>query len=105
MESIIEAIPLLIAALVPPLLAWVRRRVEIVPDRYIPILLPVAGALVAIGAEFAGFNLGSFDAATADLSAWQTVVTGILSGLAANGVHQIAKQRAKAQDDDEPGFV
>lgn len=105
MESILEALPLIIAALVPPLLAWVRRKVEIVPDQYIPILLPVAGAVVAIGAEFAGFNLGSFDAATADLSAWQTVVTGILSGLAANGVHQIGKQVRKSQDDEEPGFV
>lgn len=95
MESIFQAIPLIAAAVAPLLVSFIRKRVEIVPDKYVPILLPVVGAAVGILASLAGYDLGNFNAVTADPAMWNSVVTGILSGLASNGVHQIGKQLKK----------
>lgn len=95
--ALISALPLIAAAIVPPTIAFINKKVgEYVPRKFYPILLPIAGALVAGTAKALGFDIGEFDASTADLTMWQTVVTGLLVGSASVGLHQIPKQMAKS---------
>jgi len=80
---------------VPPLVAAVRKFTgEAIPAKYIPIILPVAGGLVAGLAAAVGVNIPGFEAG--DASTWSSAVTGILIGAAAVGAHQIKKQKDKA---------
>lgn len=93
LDQLLSALPLIIAAIVPPLVMGFRNFIApLVPGRLIPMLLPVAGGLVAGLANLAGVDLGDFNPETADLNAWQQVVTGVLVGLAAIGVHQVGVQ-------------
>lgn len=96
MEELIKTIPLIIAIVVPPLLTLVRTYIhQIVPDRYIPVLLPVAGALAAALANLTGIDAAALQQTSTDPDVWQTIVVGIVTGLAANGVHQIKVQAKK----------
>ena len=65
-----------------------------VPSKYIPILLPVAGGVVAGAAAFFGVEVG--DLGAGGVGVWESAITGILIGAAAVGVHQIKKQQDKA---------
>lgn len=99
LDALLSALPLIIAAVVPPALAYFNSKVgTIVPKHLYPILLPVLGALLAGAAKAAGFDVGDFNSETADLDMWQTVVAGALSGHAAIGIHQIKKQIEKQDE-------
>lgn len=80
----------------PPLVAAVRSNVlAAVPSKFIPVLLPVAGGVVAGLAAVLGVDLGGTDLATAPTSVWESSIMGILIGAASVGVHQIKKQQEK----------
>lgn len=99
LDALLSALPLIVAAVVPPALAYFNSKVgAIVPKHLYPVLLPVAGALLAGAAKAAGFDVGDFNSETADLDMWQTMVAGALSGHAAIGIHQIKKQLDKSHD-------
>lgn len=96
MNEFVAALPLIIAALVPPALAWFRAHVAaLVPSRFIPLLLPIVGGLVSGIAYLVGFDVGDFDPTLADTTAWEAVIIGILTGLSSNGIHQIGRQLRK----------
>jgi len=89
-----ETLPLILAVLVPPLVAVVRKFAgDSIPSKFIPIILPVAGGVVAGLASFLGVDIAGFVAG--DASTWGSAITGILIGAAAVGVHQISKQKDK----------
>lgn len=95
--ALLSALPLIAAAIVPPTLAYINAKVgEYVPRQFYPILLPIAGALVAGISKALGLDIGDFNPDTADLSMWETVVAGILVGSASVGLHQIPKQMGKS---------
>ncbi len=97
MEQLISAIPLIAAAVVPPLVAMFRAYIaKVVSDHWIPVLLPIGGGVVAALAHLAGVDATLLKDAPIDPTAWQTVITGIVSGFAAIGVHQIKRQVDKA---------
>lgn len=99
LDSIAQALPLIAAALVPPALAFINKWAgDTVPKHLYPILLPIAGAIVAGLSKAAGLDLGDFNPSTASLSMWETVVAGALVGHASIGVHQIKKQLYKGPD-------
>lgn len=97
MEQLVASIPLLISILVPPLFALTRGWFGgIVPDRLVPVLLPIGGGVVAGIAHLVGVDATILANYSSDPNAWETVITGIMSGLAAVGVHQIKRQGDKA---------
>lgn len=96
MDKLIETLPLIIALVVPPLFALVRGYVtRVVPDRFIPVFLPIAGGVVAGIASLFGVDASALSQASSDSGVWQTVITGILTGSAAVGIHQIKRQADK----------
>ncbi len=96
MEQLISAIPLIAAAVVPPLIALFRAYVsQVVPDRLIPVLLPIGGGVVAALAHLAGVDATLLKDTPTDPTAWGTVITGIVSGFAAIGIHQVKRQAEK----------
>ena len=95
-NSIASALPLIIAAIVPALVAAFNKFFgERIDKRYYPILLPILGGVLAGLAKAAGFDIGDFNPETADLTTWQTIITGTLAGSASVGLHQIKKQVGK----------
>lgn len=93
MEQLIAAIPLIAAAIASFAIAMFREHIwPVLPDYLIPIVLPIAGGIIAGLAKALGFDIGDFNAETADLTTWQTVIAGVLSGLAMTGLHQAQKQ-------------
>lgn len=109
LERLIEALPLIAAAVVPVIVAAIRRAVrDRIPDYAWPVLLPIAGAVVATLARLGGADIGDFNPSTAGLSAWETAVAGALTGAASVGMHQLVRQLRKAAaplDEDPPGPV
>lgn len=98
MEPFLEALPLILAAIVPPLFAAVRKFLgEVIPATWIPVLLPVAGGVVAGIAHALGVDAAALQTTSFDPTIWQTVVEGILVGSASVGIHQIKRQRDKAK--------
>lgn len=96
LDAIVSSIPILAAAAAAWLLSFVRERIApILPDRFIPLVLPVVGAVVSSVAKWGGVDIGDFNPETADLTTWQTAIAGALSGLAMTGLHQIPKQLRK----------
>jgi hypothetical protein len=101
LDALSSALPLIAAAIVPPVLAWFNANVgELIPKWLYPILLPIAGALVATAAKFAGFDFGDFNPETADLTTWQTIIIGAMAGSASVGIHQIKRQFEKRPSPD-----
>lgn len=97
MDQLIATLPLLISLLVPPLFALARGWFGgIVPDRLVPVVLPIGGGVVAGIAHLLGVDASILANYSSDPNAWETVITGIMSGLAAIGVHQIKRQGDKA---------
>lgn len=95
LEAIMEALPLILAALVPPAVAQLRSWFSAkVPDEYIPVLLPLAGGILASLGNLVGVSV---DVTSGGPTMWSDAVMGILMGAAAVGVHQIKKQRDKSK--------
>lgn len=96
MDQLIAAIPLIISASIPPLLSfgrgWFLTHVD---PKWYPILLSVGGGVIGALAHFAGVDAAILSAQTTDVSLWQTTITGVTSGLASVGIHQIYKQQVK----------
>lgn len=95
-EALVGLIPLVAAALTPPLVAACRQYVtDAVPPRWFPVLLPITGGFVAGVAHLVGVDAAVLQQTSAEVSAWETVVQGILVGSASVGVHQIKRQQQK----------
>ncbi len=89
MDVILETLPLIITVIVPPLFAAARSWFAAkIPSRAIPIILPIAGGVVGALANLTGVDASMLQTTSIDPSLWQTVVTGILTGFASNGLHQ-----------------
>lgn len=96
MEPLIAALPLIAAAIVPPIVAVLREQiVKLVPSRWFPVLLPIGGGILAGIANLLGVDAAILQTTATDVSAWNTVITGIVSGSAAVGIHQVGKQLKK----------
>ena len=96
MDQLIATIPLIAAIVVPPVVALLRQWiVKIIPTKWFPVLLPMAGGIVAGAAHIFGVDAGDLQADPSSVAAWEAVITGMVTGSAAVGVHQIAKQRKK----------
>lgn len=93
LDALQSALPLIIAALVPILIAKFNQHFgTLLPKQYYPIVLPIAGAVVAGTAKAVGFDVGDFNPETASLNMWQTIIAGALTGHAMVGMHQIKRQ-------------
>ena len=98
MEAIVETLPLILAAIVPPLFAAVKKYLgEAIPEAWIPVLLPIGGGIVAGLAHLVGVDATLLAEVSRDPAVWETVVQGVLVGSASVGVHQIKRQRDKAK--------
>lgn len=99
MEQLIATIPLIIALIVPPIVALVRTKLgALIPDHLIPVVLPIGGGILAGLASLVGVDATALAQISRDPSTWETVVQGILSGSAAVGIHQIRRQTQKAKE-------
>lgn len=96
MDQLIAVIPLIISAVVPILVGlgrnWITAKVD---PKYFPVLLSLGGGVVGALAHFAGVDAAILSAQTTDISLWQTTITGVTSGLASVGIHQIYKQQVQ----------
>lgn len=72
-------------------LAW---KLSPMPDKWIPLICGVIGGLLGIPAMTLMQEFPAYDPITA-------VAVGIVSGLAATGVHQIYRQLTKKEDGDQ----
>lgn len=98
MEQVIQALPLLISAAVTVIIAAVRGFVvQHVPSKYFPALLSIGGGLVGAAAHLTGVDATALQHINTDASLWQSTITGVLSGAAATGLHQISKQMSKKE--------
>lgn len=96
MDQLIAALPLILAAVVPPLVAAVRGFLgEKIPAKWIPVILPIGGGIVAGVASMLGVDASALQTTSATPDTWSTVIQGILVGSAAVGVHQIKRQASK----------
>lgn len=97
MDQLIAAIPLLLSAIIPPLVSlgrsWIVSHID---PRWFPVLLSLGGGVVGALAHFAGVDAAILSHQTTDVSLWQTTLTGVTSGLASVGIHQIYKQQVKS---------
>lgn len=102
LEQLIAALPIIAAAAASYLVTAVNRYVgEIVPKVLYPVLLPVAGAVVAGSAKAFGVDIGGFNPSTADFSAWETIIAGALTGGGAVWIYELRKSFSRARGDDE----
>lgn len=96
MNEFIAMLPLIISAAIPPLVSLARSLFVLhVNPKWFPVLLPIGGGLVGALANLLGVDATILASQTSDPQAWQTVITGITSGLASVGIHQIYKQQVK----------
>ena len=86
-------LPMFAAAATSALIAFARNQVNaLMPPWTIPIVLPIAGGVVAGLAQAVGFDIGDFNPQTASLDGWQTVIAGTMTGGFAVALHQIVTQ-------------
>lgn len=98
-DAIVPLVPVIAAALAPPLLMMVRGYVEkVIPVRFFPALLPIAGGLVAGLAHLVGVDASILQTTAQDAHAWETVVQGVLAGSASVGLHQLGRAVKPAAD-------
>jgi membrane associated rhomboid family serine protease len=98
LDALSSAAPLIAAGLASMAIAFTREHVaRLVKPKYLPILLPIAGGVVASVAQLVGFDVGDFNAETANLDAWQTAIAGVMTGGFMVGLHQIPKQLRKPE--------
>ena len=96
LEQLLSALPLIAAVLATLIIDCVRNRAgDVVPRAFYPILLPLAGAVVAGLAKGVGADIGDFNPSTADFSTWETVVAGALAGSATVGLKEARKSLDK----------
>lgn len=96
MDHLIAALPLIISAVVPPLFTTFRATIlSSVDPKWFPLLLSLGGGIVGALSHLAGVDAALLSAQTTDPALWQTTITGVTSGLASVGIHQIFKQREK----------
>jgi hypothetical protein len=102
MQSLIDALvplaPVIAAAIASVGLSLAREHIApVIAPKWYPVLLPIAGGLVASAARFFGVDIGDLNPETADLDAWQTAVAGVMTGGLMVGLHQIPKQLSKPE--------
>lgn len=92
LEQLLSALPLVAAVVATLLIDFVRSRLgEVVPRVLWPILLPIVGAVIAGVARGVGYDIGEFNPSTSDLSMWETVLAGALTGSATVGLKEARK--------------
>lgn len=97
LEGILEALPLILAAIVPPVVMAVRKLIaDSVPAKYLPIAIAIGGGLVASIGTVLGVDTSALQETSSDPTVWQNAIMGIVVGLAGVGVHQSVKQVKKA---------
>lgn len=98
LDILSQSVPLIAAAIVPVLVAFVRGHVLTrIPANLLPILIPSASGIVAGIGGLVGVDLDASTLAGASAEVWESAVTGILVGSAAVGIHQIKRQLGKAE--------
>lgn len=96
MAELVTALPLILAAIVPPVFGAIRAFLgEAIPDKWIPVILPIGGGIVAALAHLVGVDASILASVSRDPQVWETVVQGVVVGSAGVGVHQIKAQRNK----------
>lgn len=99
LAQLLAALPLVAAVLATLLIDAVRNRLgDVVPRTLYPIMLPLAGAVVAGIAKGVGADIGDFNPSTADLSMWETVIAGALTGSATVGLKEARKAVGKLRE-------
>ena len=95
MNVLLETLPLILAAVVPPLVSSLRLSVlSKVPSRWLPVLIPTAIGFLSGLAGMIGVELdpGALSSSVGDPSFWTDVVQGTMIGSAGVGLHQIKRQ-------------
>lgn len=91
-DQLIAALPLVAAVAATLAIDFVRTYLgDVIPRVLWPILLPIAGALVAGVAKAFGADIGDFNPNTIDFSMWETIVAGALTGAATVGLKEARK--------------
>src|SRR5690606_33499137 len=102
LEQLVSALPIIAAAAASYIVTAVNRYVgEIVPKFLYPVLLPIAGAVVAGTAKAVGVDIGGVNPSTADFSMWEAIIAGALTGGGAVWVYELRKSFARARGEDE----
>lgn len=107
LTQLLSALPIVAAVTATLVIDFVRNRVgDVVPRAMYPILLPLAGAVVAGVAKGVGADIGDFNPSTVDLSMWETVVAGALTGSATVGLKEARKSLTRLREpiDDDIDF-
>lgn len=94
-ESLIAALPLLLAAVVPPIVAGLRATIAgKIHGTWLPILIPITAGLLTGIANLSGLplGLGTSELEVAPIPVWESVFAGLLIGLGGLGVHRIKRQ-------------
>lgn len=96
LDALASAAPIIAAGIASALLSAVREHAEKwIKPKFYPVLLPIAGGLVASLGNLVGVDLGDFNAQTADFTLWQSAVAGVMTGGFMVGLNQIPKQAKK----------
>lgn len=91
--TVTPMLPMWAAALTAVAIAYTRAQVNrLVPSWAFPILIPLAGGLVSVGAQAVGYDLGDFNPQTAGLTMWQTAIAGTVTGGFSITLHQAVTQ-------------
>lgn len=97
-DALISVTPVVAAALATLVVSYFRDSVsQWIRPKFYPVLLPIAGGVVASVAQLVGVDIGDLNAATADFNAWQTAIAGVMTGGFMVGLHQIPKQLKKPE--------
>lgn len=102
METLLDILsqttPLIAAAIVPVLVAFIRGNVlSRIPPNLLPVLIPSAAGIVAGIGGALGLDLDATTLTNASAEVWEAAVSGILVGSAAVGIHQIKRQLGKPE--------
>lgn len=96
LKPLLDALPLILAVVIPPVIAYLRGNVlSKIPGKYLPILLPVAGGVLAVIAAKFGVDGSVLTGGNVTADDWQTVIVAVLTGMASVGAHQAVKQLKK----------
>lgn len=69
----------------------------LIPDKFVPAALAVAGGLVGAVGAAVGVEIPIVDLIQGPASVWESAAYGIVTALASVGVHQVFKQGAKRE--------
>jgi len=102
-EALFSTLPLILAAIVPPVVRILRTTVgSAVPREYLPVAIPLLAGLTTGVANLFGLDVGmsATELQGASIPVWESVLTGFLIGLGGIGIHQI-----KSLSIDKKGVV